>query len=299
MAAETVQLGLIALISAPVIQAVFQTDEPTQQPKPSEENPSSGRESPQPSSPTTMTDPVAPVVLASPLPVSPETERTLFTQNAINNNLRDVERPTDILTPGIERPTEILEPSKEDEPSHQDKQTSTSEMGLLSVLTGNISPPADINTRDASNNHGVLSNDLQANTAGPTGNPTFIRADTVKQELEPSSAHHVEPLTEEEKTPHKLPISAVAERGPIPGATGDGYNPLPVVHTTGDVFSGSHDADASERREREEAERDAAAEHVPLKVHDGIEEGVPANPATAGTYESVRGGETSTLSRPR
>lgn len=288
MAAETVQLGLIALISAPVIQAVFHQDTPPGETAEKEEQ--QGRESARRDTTTTMTDSTAPVHLAAPLALSPDAERTLFTQQALDTHLADVERPTEILEPqtaGIDK-DDSLNPL---DTTNTTQQESNDKMGILNVITGNISPPADMTSpaaRDATNGHGIISNDVQADTHGPSSKHNFIRTDHVEEHYEPTSERPATTLTEEEKEPRTLPISAVSEeRQPIPGATGDGYSPLPVLHTTGDRPASA----TGQTEERGEGQ------HAPLSVHDGIEDGVRATPAADGTYEGVRGQE-SILTRP-
>lgn len=222
----------------------------------------------------------APVHLATPLELSPDAQRTLFTQQALDTHLADVERPTEILEPPTAGINKDDATSPLDNAPQQEQEQDNGKMGILNVLTGNISPPADMGSaasRDATNGHGIISNDVQADTHGPSSRHNFIRTDHVEEHLQPTEpVRSATPLTAEEKEPQHLPISAVEERGPIPGATGDGYSPAPVMHTTGD-------RPASPRepvREREE--------HAPLAVHDGIEEGVSAQPAADGTYEGVR-----------
>lgn len=316
--AETiVQLALTGLLSAPVIQTVFAkpTDEES---KPSSEHHetqsqvSEATPAPEPeaseSSPrnktTTMTDP-APVVLAPPLPTTQDQARQLFVQNALHSGSFNTSTHEERVE--IERPTEIQEPqtaaSEHPNPLEQPTTTNNNEpekMGLLSVLTGNI--PADISSpaaRDSSNGHGIISNDLQANTVGPTTKQGIVRSDTVKSHLtagtEGTHDHRAEeraatPLADRSATP--APVSATSEHGPIAAATGDGYSPLPAaaLHATGDVPRSSYDEKDGQ------VGREPLNDRADLPVREGVEAGVPASVGADGRYEAVRGEES--LSRP-
>lgn len=338
--AETiVQLALTGLLSAPVIQTVFQPHENAQQSKSDielEHHEHKPEQTSSESSPhhqqkaTTMTDPAAaaaaaPVVLAPPLPTNVDQERQLFVQNALHSG--HFETSTNEERIEIERPTEIQEPQtaglEDTKESPFNAQPTTTEkeqdpeqkMGLLSVLTGNI--PADISSpanRDSSNGHGIISNDLQANTVGPTTKQGIVRSDTVKSHLTTGTRDGVErsatPVGERSATPAfgerastpigeravtPAPISATSERGPIPGATGDGYSPLPVAaqHTTGDVPQ--HHASAPSLEDGRVG-TEALNDRADLPVRERAEEGVPVSGGPDGRYEGVRGEES--LARP-
>lgn len=322
--AETIiQLALTGLLSAPVIQTVFQhTDEP--KPQDPESEPSS--ESLKRTETTTMTDDFAsasPVVLAPPVAITKEQERQLFVQNALHGGQFNTTTQEERVL--IEKPTEVQEPQtaglEEDKSPLDTNNTNTDDpekMGILSVLTGNISPPADLTSpsaRDSTNGHGIISNDLQATTVGPTTKQGIVRSDTVKSHLTSGTTgtHGTErsgtpafageraatPLGERavtpvgDRSPTPLPASTTEERGPISGATGDGYSPLPVaaLHTTGDV---PRETEFDEGRGQVSSEPLNDRAEVP--VHGGVEEGVPASVGADGRYEGVRGEET--LTRP-
>lgn len=107
--AETViQLALTGLISAPVIQTVFQHNQTPEQPKPEPESKPSS-ESLKRNKATTMTDfEPAPVVLAPPVAVTKEQERQLFVQNALHGGQFNTTTEEEHVQ--IEQPTEIQEP---------------------------------------------------------------------------------------------------------------------------------------------------------------------------------------------
>ncbi|KAJ9092394.1 hypothetical protein QFC21_006896 [Naganishia friedmannii] len=270
-----------------------------------------------------------PIILAPPLPV--EDERTLFIQNALHSGNFHSASAVSPIFPQIEKPSAIEEPRTasletdnatspfDNQPTKQttaEPESKPNEMGLFSVITGNISPPADMHSsarRDGSNGHGIISNDIQANTVGPTTHRGMVRSDTVKSGMTdgttgpvPGShggfggggavAEHersVTPTQEQERsavTPTPFSAASTEERtGPIPGATGDGYSPLPVVHTTGDRISGGGDDVPAPLN---------VGEHAKLQTEGGIEKGVPAHVGVDGVYEGVGKSSEGNLSRP-
>lgn len=355
MASETLQLGLIALTSAPVIQTVFQHSKQEvgnteKQPEPKSErqleaaprnNSSSNSNNsarefvPPAATEQTLTSSMTaepPFVLAPPLPV--EDERTLFIQNALHSGNFHSATAGSPLSPQVEKPSAIEEPQtapleKDNSESPFDnsqttKETTThaseskpNEMGLLSVITGNINPPADMPTsahRDGSNGHGIISNDIQANTVGPTTHGAIVRSDTVRSGMTdgttgpvpgshggagglgvvggPEHERSVTPIQDRERSVTPAPVSAVSKEertGPIPGATGDGYSPLPVTHTTGDRFTGGSDDVPSPL---------GAGERAEVQTEGGIEKGLPAQVGADGVYESVGKSTEGNPSRP-
>lgn len=282
-----------------------------------------------------MTDTAAaPVVLAPPLAAD---ERTRFLQNALHGGQFQSGQETRADLQQTERVEDSKEPRQEQ--SKQEPQRDAN-MGLLSVLTGNINPPtpdmSSPTTRDASNAHGTISNDLTATTVGPTTNQGLIRGDTARTGFQdgtdtrervggdespvtPTRDGHraatplarggtpertatttlargttpertATPLARSptplgDRSPTPAPRSATLETGPTPGATGDGYSPLPVLATTGDRDRAPSPLPDSVRGDRAD-----------LDVRDGFEQGLPARQGVDGHYEGIRGEESA--SRP-
>ncbi|KAJ9113978.1 hypothetical protein QFC22_005796 [Naganishia vaughanmartiniae] len=373
MAAETVQLGLIALTSAPVIQTVFQHFQ--SDPKPqvgntetqpestsesqseaaqqvssssnsnSNNNNNTARESPRTVSRTiaeaqtlTSTMPASspPFVLAPPLPV--EDERTLFIQNALHSGNFHSASAVSPISPQLEKPSAVEESQTASldkdnasspfdsqtpkETTQQQSESNPNEMGLLSVITGNIVPPTDMPTsahRDGSNGHGIISNDIQANTVGPTAHRSMVRSDTVKSGMTdgttgPVFGSHggalgvghssaageqersVTPTQEHERSVTPTPMSArtTEERavsGPVSAAGGDVFGSSPVGQTGDRVTGGGRGDDVP-------APLAAGADHAELQTEGGIEKGVPAHVGADGVYEGVGKSSEGNLSRP-